>query len=205
MPSRKPREKRVLCTHHNHRAMKSGAMFGSSVALATVVRCRETCQTPMSAAKKKPASSSTRLKSVRRPAARSRLAEASAQIHSSGAASAMRQNAEATGLTSDRRIMMPAKPMAAPPSRRAQKARTGNGFMAVGVDSRLVGRSSGAGGRALRCMAAGSRGSGRPVPAAGFKWVVACQRSSMAICSAASCAGWSLKPLLAKRCQRPMT
>src|SRR4051812_1368054 len=79
----------------------------------------------MSPAKKMPASRRVGVKWMRLPAAASCARINQAHVHRKGAASAMRQNAEAIGLTSERRIMMPAKPMAMPPDNRAAKARAG--------------------------------------------------------------------------------
>src|SRR3569623_2673349 len=78
-----------------------------------------------------PAKASAGGKSVHVCAALSRLPAAMAHSHSSGAASAMRQKADASGPTSDKRIRMPAKPIATPPAMTAAKASKGKGLAGV--------------------------------------------------------------------------
>jgi hypothetical protein len=118
------------CFHSNHApsVTNTGAKLDSSVALATLVHFSDTCQAARSQAKHTPASRAA-LSGVRDGAAADAgdvggelSCAAIAQIHSSGTASATRQKALATGLTSDRRTKIGAKAIAAAPASRARKA-----------------------------------------------------------------------------------
>ena len=99
---------------------KIGEMLPSSVEFATEVKRTEKCHTPRSAAKKVPApasaSSGTRDSS---PAARC----VRAQGHSSGTASAQRQNALATGPVSASRTRIGANAIEQAPASKAPMAR----------------------------------------------------------------------------------
>jgi hypothetical protein len=107
------------------RVTTMGARLASSVAFATEVHTIEMCQAPRSRAKISPARIAgmaivTPGAAVAAPA-RGPIQKAHAQ--SSGAASATRQKALATGPVSERRTKIGAKPMAQPPARRHANAR----------------------------------------------------------------------------------
>ncbi|HYA13699.1 MAG TPA: hypothetical protein VEF33_05105, partial [Syntrophales bacterium] len=92
---------------------------------------RDKCQMPRSLAKQRPANNNILAMPVRLPLALSCVCTANAHPHNSGTASAMRQKADARGLVSDKRIKMPAKPMAKPPSNKERKATTGKVLLVI--------------------------------------------------------------------------
>jgi len=116
MPTRKTRETRCRQTSHAMSVTKIDERFARSVELATEVHTIDQCQTPRSSAKKIPAQAMAFDGRGFAPFSRN------ARSHSSGTASAARQNALATGPVSERRTRMGAKAMEQPPARRQTKA-----------------------------------------------------------------------------------
>ncbi len=117
MPARNTRETRCFHTSQPMRVTKIVARFASSVEFATEVQRIDQCHTPRSRAKKRPAA---KMGSEGRNVSAGILV-LRAQIHSSGTASAARQNALATGPVSASRTKIGAKAMAQPPASRQTK------------------------------------------------------------------------------------
>src|SRR5205814_1249559 len=125
MPTRKTRVTRSFHRSHPMSVTKMVARFARSVELATDVHTIDQCQTPRSAAKKKPAAmmGSHEAEPSRRPFPKPEGERCwKAHAHKIGAASAVRQKALATGPVSESRTKIGAKAIAQPPARRHRKA-----------------------------------------------------------------------------------